>query len=528
MASDMWVRLLIAATLLWASGPAFAEPPDCEADNPPPACKSDNTPPTVPTGLVATVVSGSQINLSWTASTDSNGVYGYSVERCAGSACSNFAQFADAVSTTSYSDVGLSSGVTYRYRVRAFDPAFNYSAYSSVISATTLDTQAPTSPGGLTASAVSQAQINLSWSTSSDNVAVTGYAVERCQGAGCANFTQVATTTTTSYSSTGLAAAASYSFRIRAYDAIPNYSGYSATASATTPDTQAPTSPVGFTASAASQAQINLSWSASSDNVAVAGYAVERCQGAGCTNFTQVATATATSYSSTGLAAAASYSFRIRAYDAVSNYSGYSATASATTPDTQAPTSPDGLTAITVSNTQIDLSWAASADNVAVIEYLVERCQGASCANFTQIATVTALAYSDTGLAGVTTYRYRVRARDAVPNYGAYSAIALATTPDGQAPTTPTGLTITAGPNQLVLSWTAASDDVGVTAYLIERCQGAGCTNYAQIASVTTTSYTDTNVAAATSYSYRVRARDAVPNYSSYSSVGTALPATCD
>jgi hypothetical protein len=67
-----------------------------------------------------------------------------------------------------------------------------------------------------------------------------------------------------------------------------------------------------------------------------------------------------------------------------------------------------------------------------------------------------------------------------------------------------------------------------VTAYLIERCQGSGCSSFSQIASVTATTYTDTGVSAGLSYTYRVRARDAVPNYSGYSSSIAALPAACD
>src|SRR5262249_5613341 len=68
-----------------------------------------------------------------------------------------------------------------------------------------------------------------------DNVAVTGYLVERCQGAGCTNFAQVGTATTTSYKDTSVAASTSYSYRVRATDAAGNPSPYTSTASATTP-----------------------------------------------------------------------------------------------------------------------------------------------------------------------------------------------------------------------------------------------------------------------------------------------------
>ncbi len=96
------------------------------------------------------------------------------------------------------------------------------------------DTQAPSTPTNLTATAVSSSQINLSWTASTDNVGVTGYRVERCQGSGCSNFTQIATPSGTSYSDTGLSASTAYSYRIRATDAAGNLSSYSSTASATT------------------------------------------------------------------------------------------------------------------------------------------------------------------------------------------------------------------------------------------------------------------------------------------------------
>jgi hypothetical protein len=96
-----------------------------------------------------------------------------------------------------------------------------------------VDKTPPTAPANLKAAATG-AQINLSWTASTDNVGVTGYRVERCQGVGCSNFTQIATTTTTSYDNTGLTAGTSYSYRILASDAGGNLSPYSNIVSATT------------------------------------------------------------------------------------------------------------------------------------------------------------------------------------------------------------------------------------------------------------------------------------------------------
>src|SRR5260370_546839 len=108
--------------------------------------------------------------------------------------------------------------------------------------------------------------------------------VERCTGAACSNFAQISTPTKTTFNDTGLISSTSYSYRVRATDAASNLSAFSSTASASTPappDTTPPTAPTNLTATAASASQINLAWIASTDNVGVTGYMVERCQGAG-------------------------------------------------------------------------------------------------------------------------------------------------------------------------------------------------------------------------------------------------------
>src|SRR5262249_33073756 len=98
----------------------------------------DTQPPTTPTGLTATPVSSSRIDLSWTASTDNIGVTGYRIERCQGASCTTFAQIAAPAGTaTTYSDPGRTAATAYNYRVRAVDAAGNLSAYSNTAGATT-------------------------------------------------------------------------------------------------------------------------------------------------------------------------------------------------------------------------------------------------------------------------------------------------------------------------------------------------------------------------------------------------------
>src|SRR5258708_21933224 len=323
---------------------------------------------------------------------------------------------------------------------------------SALTSAPPPDTLPPSAPANLTVTPASSTQLNLSWTTSTDNVGVTGYMVERCQGAACSNFAQIAALTTTTFNDTGLTSSTSYSYRVRATDAASNLSSYSAISTTKTsapPDTTPPTAPTNLTASAASATQINLSWTASTDNVGVTGYMVERCTGVGCSNFAPIATPTTTTFDDSGLNASTSYSYRVRATDAASNLSPYSGTASASTsapPDTTPPTAPTNLTATAASASQANLSTTASTDNVSVTAYIVERCPGAGCSNFAQISTPTGNTFSDTGLTASTSYSYRMRATDAAGNLSAYSNTASASTPappDTTPPTAPTNLTAT-------------------------------------------------------------------------------------
>ena len=94
------------------------------------------------------------------------------------------------------------------------------------------------------------------------------------------------------------------------------------------PDGQPPSAPGNLVATALGVSQVHLSWTASTDNIGVAGYLVERHPGS--QSFVQVGTSTGTSYDDAGLAAGSSYSYRVRATDAAQNLSQYSGVASVT------------------------------------------------------------------------------------------------------------------------------------------------------------------------------------------------------
>jgi Zn-dependent metalloprotease/chitodextrinase len=279
-----------------------------------------------------------------------------------------------------------------------------------------------------------------------------------------------------------------------------------------TADTTAPTAPTNLTASGTTTTTTSLSWTASTDNVGVTGYDVY--QGA-----SVIATVTGTTRSVTGLTPSTTYSFSVRAKDAAGNVSLASNVVNVTTltpPDTTAPTAPANLTASGTTTTTTNLSWTASTDNVGVTGYDVY--QGA-----TVIATVTGTTRSVTGLTPSATYSFSVRAKDAAGNVSSASNTVNVTTltpADTTAPTPPTNLTASGTTTTSTnLSWTASTDNVGVTGY--DVYQGATV-----IATVTGTTRQVTGLTANTGYTFSVRAKDAAGNVSGSSNTVnvTTLP----
>ena len=274
---------------------------------------------TIPTDLVATVISSSKISLTWTAPTNFPDLVGYKVYRGG--------VIVAAVATTSYTDSGLTGLTSYTYNVAAYNTAHSFSDKSNSASATTLtsasgDIIAPSVPTNLVATPIYWYKIGLTWTASTDNVSVVGYKVYR-------NGALVATPSGTSYHDMDLTASTSYSYTVAAYDAAGNVSAQTSAVSATTPeapDTAAPSVPGELMATAVSASQINLAWTASTDNVRLSGYKIYRGEA-----LTLIAATDTNSYSNTGLTASTSYTYKVAAYDTSYNFSAQSNSATATT-----------------------------------------------------------------------------------------------------------------------------------------------------------------------------------------------------
>jgi len=191
------------------------------------------------------------------------------------------------------------------------------------------------------------------------------------------------------------------------------------------------------------------------------------------------------------------------------------------------PGAPGNLAATTISSSEIDLTWTAPSSRDKAASYEVQRCTGATCANFVEISSVSSTSYADTSLTANTTYSYQVSAVDTNGNVGPDSGAASSTTQAAQnAPSAPGHLTASASSStQVSISWTASSSSVGLANYTVQRCQGSKtCRNFSQIATVSApaTAYQDNSVSASTTYRYRVLATDTSGNNSPYSNTASA------
>jgi parallel beta-helix repeat protein len=280
---------------------------------------ADTAAPTAPANLRSTSVSASEVDLAWDAANDDVGVTTYRVKR-------DGAPIADVDgSTFSYADRGLADGTSYVYTVTARDAIGHESGPSNQLQVTTTDATKPSAPTGLAATAVAgQNRVELSWRQATDNIAVTGYRIYR-DGARIGSVEGAAST---SYADPTVLPSRTYAYTVTALDAAGNESDPSAPATVTSSDTVPPSAPAGLTAAPVSDIQINLGWTAASDNVAVTGYRIYRDGSA-----LPVATVggSTTTFADSGRAADATYTYTVRAVDAAGNESPASNAAAATT-----------------------------------------------------------------------------------------------------------------------------------------------------------------------------------------------------
>jgi chitodextrinase len=338
----------------------------------------DQQAPSIPTGLTATVMSASRIDLNWNASTDNVGVTGYDIYR-------NGALITTTGGQTSYSDTAVAPGTTYTYRVAARDLSGNASDPSAGVTVSTpaqsqsvvasadahVDEASPTTNFGTTTSlrvdggtgthvesylsftlsglsgTVRQATLRL-WASSgtgdgpivtptstgwtengitwANKPASTGPTIADIGGISTGTWVQVDVTNIVVGNGT-------YAFRLsgESTDGVDFHSREGANdpqlvVTMGGPDTQPPTAPSNLRGTAGSANQVDLTWTASTDDVAVANYQVFR----GSTQIATIGGAT-TSYSDTTVSANTTYTYTVKAADRAGNISPASNAVSVTT-----------------------------------------------------------------------------------------------------------------------------------------------------------------------------------------------------
>ncbi len=503
-------------------------------------------PPAAPTGLNATA-GNAQVALSWTAS---SGAASYNVYRGTTSGGEAATAIATAITTTTYTNTGLTNGTAYYFEVAAVN-SNGTSGMSNETSATPTS-GAPAAPTNLSATA-GNAQISLSWTAGSG---ATSYNIYRGTVSGGESATAIATgITTVSYTNTGLTNGTTYYYKVAALNATGT-SGMSNEAGAT-PSATSSSMVLGINCGGSATG----SWVADEDFAGgTADVVANTINTATVTNPAPVAVYQSNRYGTCtytigGLTASTSYTVRlhfcetywdaagdrefnvsinstqvltnfdiwntaggenianIQQFSATSNASGQIVVGFTTTVDNaqvngieidsssggSVPSAPTGLTAA-AGNAQVALSWTASS---GATSYNVYRGTASGGESATAIATgITTTSYTNTGLTNGTAYYYKVAALN---SYGTSAqSTEVSSTPASGVPAAPTGLTATAGNAQVSLSWTASS---GATSYNVYRGTASGGESATAIATgITTASYTNTGLTNGTAYYYKVAA----------------------
>lgn len=375
----------------------------------------DTEAPSEPTNVVVGTVTETSISLSWTASTDNVGVTGYEVL--------NGTTVVASSTTTSATVTGLTKNTTYTFTVRAKDAAGFKSISSASVSAKTPDVVGPATgaPGG---PAIAQTtwngeanysiKMNMWWGNN-------GTLYELLEN-GTVVYSEVLVDNSPASQSITVnltnKANGTYEYVGRLTNSFGSTSSatlsYTVTQGSNVTDTEAPSAPGLVTASSITSGSADLSWGASTDNVAVTSYALSWVGGS--------AIASSTSSTLSGLAPSTAYTVSITAKDAAGNVSP-ATTVSFTTlvaaTDNEAPSAPSAVTASAITTTSADLSWGASSDNVGVVSYALSWAGGSATASTTSA--------SINGLTASTAYTVTVIAKDAAGNVSTSSTVAFTT-----------------------------------------------------------------------------------------------------
>ena len=251
-----------------------------------------------------------------------------------------------------------------------------------------------------------------------------------------------------------------------------------------------------------------MGWDPSRDNVGVAGYYVYWNH--------RKATSLSPSYEVSGLGCGQSTTVSVAAFDRAGNRSSRvpATVATAACPDTQPPTVPTGFSQAATTQNEVVLTWTPSSDDVGVVGYGVYR-------NLVPMSSPAEPTVTLSGLACGTTYTYAVDAVDAAGNRSLFGSayVKTASCGDGQPPSAPSGLAVTAKTQTSAsVAWSPSTDDVGVAGYHVRR-------NGMIVATSTQPSATVSSLVCDATYTIGVDAFDGAGNQSTQTSTSVTTDA---
>lgn len=426
--------------------------------------------------LSLTRVGGDQfVTLTWAAPASNGGaaVTSYVVESNDGNSWTESLRTSALEATVA----GLTNGTSYLFRVRAVNAA----GEGTNATATAVVPSAPAAtPTGLTATP-GNGQIGLSWSAPGDTggSAISGYVVERTTDGG-ATWTTVRTVATAATTFTGLINGASYSFRVRAVNAVGN--GAASTFVTATPYTT-PGAPRGLVVTPA-DTQAVLAWAppSATGGATITSYVVQ--QSTDNVNWTLVDTPTTNSTTIVDLTNGTQYWFRVYAVNAavadvnsIETSGAIASTVVSTVPRTTA-SAPQNLTP-TAGDRRVTLGWVAPTDDggSSLTGYVVQTSSNGG-RSWTTAGNVSAstLSFAVTGLTNGVAYAFRVSAVNAA---GTGAASTWVTSSPVAPPVAPRSVEVeTTTETVASLQWTPPTDDGGaaVVGYKVQTSTDGGIT----------------------------------------------------
>ncbi len=274
----------------------------------------------------------------------------------------------------------------------------------------------------------------------------------------------------------------------------------------TTPDTTPPTVPLNLTGKPGFTTA-NLSWTASSDDIGVAGYNVLRCTppaaGQPCTGM-WIANSTLPGYIDSSLTGGTLYNYQVQAFDFAGNNSPLSQTLSLQTYITSTSAATN-LVATVASAQEIDLSWSPPSNPTGLSSYLVY--SGTSLSNLQQVAirSSSMTTYRDMNLAAGTTYYFGIVAVEQGLNAPMTPPVYATTLP---LPNPPSSVAGTPAPTKVVLTWQENLQQGSLPVSYYQIFEGTTPGNMINVGSASTATYTAASLTPNTTYYFEIVAAD--------------------